>query len=131
MTASATSERTALKPAIDSNSTTTPLAMMRFIYILFGSPSSSELLQVVQAARAVADTFPVNVKFIQHAQQQIAGRHRLGRISQMTAAFEFPVQSTDEYMRHVVMEVLIGVPHVRSIENQRMIQQRSITISGL
>ena len=57
-----------------------------------GSLDSAVLIRVLQPARAVADAVLVNVELIQHAQQQIAGRHRLGRIRQVTAALELAVQ---------------------------------------
>ena len=53
------------------------------------------------------------------------------RIGQMTPAFELAVQSADQHMRHVVMDVLIGVPHVAAVENQRMIEQRAVAVRGL
>src|ERR1700691_365570 len=80
-------------------------------------------LEGLQTAGAVADAVLVNVVLIQQCQQQIAGRYGLSRISQMTPAFESAVQSTYEHMGHVVVNVLIGIPHVAAIEHQRMIEQ--------
>ena len=75
-------------------------------------------LQILQPARAVADAVLVNVELVQYAQQQITGRHGLRGIGQMTPAFESPVQSSDQHVRHIVVKVLIGVPHVAAIQNQ-------------
>ena len=34
-------------------------------------------------------------------------------------------------MRHIVVDVLIGVPHIAAIEHQRMIEQRAVAVRGL
>src|SRR5580658_7673102 len=49
----------------------------------------------------------------------------------MAPAFELPVQSAYQHMRHVEVDMLIGVSHVAAIENQRMIQQRAVAVGCL
>ena len=48
----------------------------------------------------------------------------------MSASLELPVQSAYQHVRHVIMNVLIGITHVAAIENQRLIKQRPSTVAG-
>ena len=42
-----------------------------------------------------------------------------------------PFSSADQHVRHVVVQVLVGVAHVAAVENQRMIEQRAVAVLGL
>ncbi len=63
-------------------------------------------------------------------EQQAAGRHSLRRIRDVAVALHLAVQGADEHVRHVVVHVLVGVPHIAAVENHRLIEQRSVATEG-
>src|SRR5262245_25709515 len=85
---------------------------------------SRDFSQVLQPAGAVADAVLMNVEPVEDAEQQVASRHGLLRIRQVAAAFQLPCGAADEYVRYVVVHVLVRIAHVAAEENQRLIEQR-------
>ena len=49
-------------------------------------------------------------------------------IGQMPAALKLTRRAADQNVRHIVMQVLVGIAHVGAVENQRMIQQRAVAV---
>src|SRR5262245_50555409 len=68
-------------------------------------PYSSSQLR--ETARTVALLVLVNVVHIQDAEQEISCRYRLSVEVNVASAFELPVDTADEEVRHVVVLVLI------------------------
>src|SRR4029077_7460799 len=91
---------------------------------------SAASYQARQPPGAVANAVLVNAIQLENAQQKIPARNCLGRIRQVTVPLELPGCATDQNMRHVVVQVLVGVTHIAAVENQRMIEQRTITVRG-
>jgi hypothetical protein len=63
----------------------------------------------------------MNVELIEEAQQQIARGDGLGRIREVAPTLEPPVVAADQHMRHVVMQVLVGVTHIAAEEQQQIV----------
>src|SRR5881628_479036 len=125
MTASATSLRpaawaTAAGPSIDATRANTK----RFINSSPRTPGS----QLREPVRAVALQVLVNPVHVEHAQQQVAGRHRLAIVGEVPVAFQVSIRATDQDVRHVVMLVLIRIAHVRAVHDQRVVEQGAIAV---
>src|SRR5580704_639322 len=65
---------------------------------------------------------------VEDAQQKISGGDRLGGERQMTAALELAAGSARQDVGDVVVQVLVGIAHVGSVQRQRMIQQVAVTV---
>ena len=46
----------------------------------------------------------------------------------MTPAFQLAGSAADQHVRHVVVQVLVRVAHVRAVEHERVIEQRAVAI---
>jgi len=73
----------------------------------------------------------MDVEAIEQAEQQVPGRDRHARVGEMPVAFQLAVRAAHEHVGHVFVAMLIGVAHVAAVENQRMIQQRPVTVRSL
>src|SRR5262249_20053172 len=86
------------------------------------------LHQIREPPRAVALHLLTDPVQVEHAQQQVAGGDALSLEGEMTIAFELTVRAADEKMRHVVVHVLVRVPHVGAVEHERRIEQRAVPV---
>src|SRR5207248_4088906 len=89
--------------------------------IAFVSLSVRVLHETGQRTRAVADALLIDPIQVQDAEQEIAARNRFGRIRQVTPAFQLPTGRANQNMRHVIMQVLIGIAHIGTVQNQGMV----------
>src|SRR5438876_3026064 len=83
-------------------------------------------LQVFEPPRTVSELGTVDTEKVEHAQQKIASRNCFRRVREMPAAAKRAGGASDENMWDVIVHVLIRVPHVASIQNQRMIEQGAV-----
>ena len=86
------------------------------------------VLQFLEQTRTVSLLVLLNAVHVQDTQQEISGRHRLSIVMDMAAAFELAAESADEEMRHIVMLMLIRVAHIRAVQNQRVIEECTVTV---
>ena len=49
----------------------------------------------------------------------------------MAIALELPGCSTNQQVRHIVVQVLVRVAHVAAVKDERMIQQRAIAVRSI
>src|SRR5579871_6664255 len=132
MTASATSfvAAPALMAVSANSAAQLPMARRRFMVIALSA--SPRRLQIFKSSGAVPDAVHVNIESVQNAEQKVPRRLRLFQIQfwvrKMTIAFQLSVRAPDEDMRDVIVPMLIGVPHVRSVEHQRVIEQRAVAV---
>src|SRR5262245_2535039 len=96
-----------------------------------GGPSDTIAVttsQLRQPVGAVALRLLVNPVHVEHAQQQIPGRHRLALVGEVPVPFELSVGAADENMRDVVVLVLIRIPHVGAVHDQGVVEQRAVAV---
>src|ERR1041385_3483653 len=105
MAASATGLGAAPNAAIDN---TTPAAIVVLTRILF----RCSLDQASQVTGAVADGFLMNAVHPKNTQQHVPGCNRLGGECQVPPALELAGGSAQQDVRHVVVQVLVGIAHV-------------------
>jgi len=77
----------------------------------------SFLLQFCEPARAIAELGFVDTEHIENAQQQISSGDGLRRIGKMPPSTELASAATRKNVRDVVMLMLIGISHVRTVQN--------------
>src|ERR1700678_420991 len=80
------------------------------------------LNQTRQPARAIADLIFMDAVQIENTRQHVPGGNGLRFISQVAISLELPGGSANQNVRHVIMQVLVGVAHIGAIKDQRMIQ---------
>src|SRR4051794_40296989 len=78
----------------------------------------------LQAPGAVAELVDAGVELVEDAEEQVARGYRAARDGDVLVALYLPRGATDQHVRYVVVQVLIGVAHVRPVQDQRAIQQR-------
>src|SRR5690242_10672801 len=76
----------------------------------------------------VSDLVLMYSKHIQNAQQQIGGGNRFGREGQVPSALELSGSAARQDIRHVVVQVLVGVAHVGAVQDQGVIEQRAVAV---
>src|SRR5262249_36781022 len=103
-----------------------PAARMSAIVIDVRMTLSSASGQLRQPVGAVALLVLVDAVQVEHRQQQVSRRDRLAFVREVPIALQLSVRAADEDVRHVVMLVLIRVPHVRAVHDQRPIEQRLV-----
>src|SRR6516225_12202798 len=84
---------------------------------LFFSP-----LEFRQPVRAVALLVLANAVHVQDAEQEVSGCDGFAFVVQMAAASELSVYAANKIVRHIEVLVLVRIPHVRSVENQGVIE---------
>src|SRR6266536_501725 len=90
--------------------------------------SLSSLLKTGESARTVAETLLAHVEQVHDAHQQIPRRNGLGREPEVPPALELTRGAAGQIVRHVVVQVLIGVADVAAVEHDGVIQERAVDI---
>src|SRR5215831_16914793 len=124
MAASATSLRPAAQKVIVAIENNSSAKAARNVFRIMSAVISLELREPVGA---VALFIPMDAIHIEDAQQQVSGCDGFSLEVNMASAFELSVDTANEVVRHIVMLMLIRVAHVGAMQNQCVIQQRSIS----
>src|SRR6187549_182785 len=78
----------------------------------------------IEPARTIPERLCGYACLVEHGQQQV-GHRRVVRIDQMSIAGE---ATTDERQRQVVVRVQVGIAQTRAEQEQRVIEQRAVTV---
>src|SRR5215471_10122284 len=110
---------------------TVPDRDLLFVNQPFTQPSTIDhsLDQFRQPVRAVPLNIFVYPKQVEHAQEEIAGRHSLALVSKSAVSLQLAVRAPDQNVRHIEVLVLIGVAHVGAVHDQGLIEQRSVAVT--
>src|SRR6185369_13772237 len=79
-------------------------------------------------AGTVAELVALDSDLLKQCQVEIRDRCALGQHDMLADEFHLAVATTDQYVRLRVVVVPIAVAHVRSVHEDRMIEQRSLSI---
>src|SRR5690349_16066949 len=77
------------------------------------------LYQTLQLAGAIVSDFVLlDPEHIQHAEQQIRRRYRLGGEMQMPAALKLSARSSRQNVGNIVVQVLVRIAHIGAVKHQ-------------
>src|SRR5438132_690530 len=93
-------------------------------FSLFSLPSNTR-----NGAGAIAKGFPFHAGLAENRQMNVGQRGRLRQLD-VPAAGQFAAASSDEDGRERVPIVLVAVRHVRAIQEDRVVEQRSLTVAN-
>src|SRR5262245_62166358 len=67
---------------------------------------------------------------LQHADKQVSRRNRLPFVREMAVSAQPEVLAADQVMRHIVVLVLVGVPHVRPVHDDGVVEQGAVAFTN-
>src|SRR5437763_4694907 len=99
----------------------------RFLYVAF-VPFCGYSLNARDRAGAVAELVAIHPDLLKQRQVEIRDRGALRQHDMPAAELHLAVAAADQYVRLRVVVVPIAVAHVRSVHEDRVIEQRSLAV---
>src|SRR5438132_1357355 len=76
------------------------------------------LYQSCQPAVAITNAVLMNAVHIQNAEQKIPRSDGLSWIRQVTSPLELAGCAADQHVRHIVVQMLVGIAHIGAVQGQ-------------